>query len=177
MPSAFSHAIAAVAIGTVTVAGPTRARLWTLGAVCAVLPDLDVVHISLGIPYEHMLGHRGLSHSLFAAAILASVMTGLVRWRWPESATTARLWVLFCLTTASHGVLDAMTTGGLGVAFFAPFSETRYFLPWQPIVVSPISIRGFFSEWGVRVMWSELGWVWLPSAAIVLVGLARRHRS
>nr|HRC76832.1 rhodanese-like domain-containing protein [Kouleothrix sp.] len=32
-----------------------------------------------------------------------------------------------------HGVLDAMTDGGLGVAFFAPFSATRYFFPFRPI--------------------------------------------
>ena len=31
------------------------------------------------------------------------------------------------------------TTVGL-VAFFAPFSDARYFFPWRPILVSPISI-------------------------------------
>jgi inner membrane protein len=177
MPSVFSHAIAAVAIGSTTVGGPFRGRLWTLGVVCAVVPDLDVVHLAFGIPYAHLLGHRGLSHSLFAAAVLAGLMTVLVRRRWPASASAARLWMFFFLTTASHGVLDAMTSGGFGVAFFAPFSETRYFLPWRPIVVSPISILEFFSEWGVRVMWSELAWVWLPSAAIALAALTLRRRA
>jgi inner membrane protein len=177
MASVFSHAIAAVAIGTATVGGRFRVQLWTLGAVCSVVPDLDVVHFSLDIPYSHMFGHRGLTHSLFAAAVLACVMTGLVRRRWPASASAVRLWVLFFLTTASHGVLDAMTSGGFGVAFFAPFSATRYFLPWRPIVVSPISIFEFFSEWGVRVMWSELAWVWLPSAAVALAALTLRRRT
>jgi inner membrane protein len=177
MASAFSHAIAAAAIGMATVTGPLRVRLWVLGAVCAVVPDLDVVHRAFGIPYSHVLGHRGLSHSLLAAAALACLMTGLVRRRWPASASAPRLWVLFFLTTASHGVLDAMTTGGLGVAFFAPFSTARYFLPWRPIVVSPLSIPEFFSEWGMRVMWSELAWVWLPSAAVALAALALRRRA
>jgi hypothetical protein len=36
------------------------------------------------------------------------------------------------LATASHGVLDATTNGGLGVAFFSPFDNRRYFLPWRP---------------------------------------------
>ena len=27
--------------------------------------------------------------------------------------------------------------GGLGVAFFSPFSNARYFLPWRPIRVAP----------------------------------------
>ena len=59
----------------------------------------------------------------------------------------------------------------------APFSETRYFLRWRPIVVSPISIYGFIGRRGLRVMWSELGWVWLPAALIFLAGLALRRDS
>jgi inner membrane protein len=89
----------------------------------------------------------------------------------PE-ASAARLWLFLFLATASHGVLDAMTNGGLGVAFFAPFSDARYFFPWRPIVVSPISIRAFFGPRGLQVMWSEIGWIWAPSIVLFLVGLA-----
>jgi hypothetical protein len=39
----------------------------------------------------------------------------------------------FFVVTASHGALDAMTDGGLGIAFFAPFDNTRYFFPFRPI--------------------------------------------
>jgi inner membrane protein len=60
---------------------------------------------------------------------------------------------------ASHGLLDAMTTGGLGVAFFAPFSAERYFFPWRPILVSPIGIERFLSPRGAAVLMSELQWV------------------
>src|SRR5881409_1805167 len=179
MPSAFSHAIAAVAIGGVAVGGRSRAALWGLGALCAVAPDLDVVVSFLfGIPYRHMLGHRGLSHSLCVAVILASLVTAVVQRTVLRGPGAVRLWPFFFVATASHGLLDAMTSGGLGVAFFAPFSDTRYFLPWQPIVVSPLSIHGFFSRHGLVVMRSELGWVWLPAALVFLVGLAlpRRRR-
>jgi inner membrane protein len=51
---------------------------------------------------------------------------------------------------ASHGILDAMTNGGLGVALLSPLDTTRYFRPWRPIQVSPISLRRFFSDEGVR---------------------------
>ena len=63
-------------------------------------------------------------------------------------------------------MLDALTDGGLGVAFFAPFSARRYFLPWRPVAVSPIGM-GFFSERGLEVLGSEVVWVWLPSVALV----------
>ena len=63
-----------------------------------------------------------------------------------------------------------LTIWTLGAIFFAPFSDTRYFFPWRPIVVSPIGVGEFFGPRGLRVMWSELGWVWLPSAVVFLAG-------
>jgi len=177
MPSVFSHAVAAVAVGSALVGGPSRLTIWGLGAICAVVPDLDVVSFHFGLPYGHMLGHRGLSHSLLFAAGLASIAAVLLRRTRTAGQSLARLWLFLFLATASHGVLDAMTNGGLGVAFFAPFSDARYFFPWHPIVVSPISISEFFGPRGLRVIWSELGWIWAPSAVVFLVGLALRQRS
>jgi inner membrane protein len=74
-------------------------------------------------------------------------------------------------------VLDAMTDGGSGVAFWAPFDDERYFLPWRPIPVSPIG-RRFFTERGVAVLEGELLLVWLPAAifAAVCLGVRRRGR-
>jgi inner membrane protein len=73
------------------------------------------------------------------------------------------------VVTASHGVLDALTNGGLGVAFFAPFSNTRYFFPWTPIQVSPIGLRFFSSSSAWAVILSEIEWVWIPSALVIAV--------
>src|SRR5262249_6401189 len=145
MPSVFSHAIAAVAVGAVAVGGKSRAIVWGLGALCAVAPDLDVVtSFVFRIPYHHMLGHRGLSHSLLLAAVLGILIAAVAHRPLAESPGMAKLSVLFFIATASHGLLDSMTDGGLGVAFFAPFSDTRYFMPWRPIAVSPILLRVFF---------------------------------
>jgi inner membrane protein len=55
----------------------------------------------------------------------------------------------------SHGVLDAMTTGGLGAALMWPFTTARYFLPWRPIPVAPIGV-GMLSARGVYVVGVEL---------------------
>jgi inner membrane protein len=175
MPSVFSHAIAAVALGGAVVGAPARLTIWGLGAVCAVLPDVDVISFHLDLPFGHVLGHRGLSHSLIFAAGLASMVAVLLRPTRTPSPSVARLWVFFFLATASHGVLDAMTDGGLGVAFFAPFSDARYFFPWRPIVVSPISVVEFLGPRGLEVMWSEIGWIWAPSAAVFLVGITSRR--
>ena len=53
----------ALALGTVVLPPKTGARAWTLGVLCAMVPDLDVVAFPLGISYSDMLGHRGLTHS------------------------------------------------------------------------------------------------------------------
>lgn len=75
---------------------------------------------------------------------------------------------LFAVATASHGFLDAMTDGGLGVAFFAPFSNHRYFLPWRPIPVAPLSPEGLMNSRGLRVVRveAELFWTFTLGAAI-----------
>jgi inner membrane protein len=58
-----------------------------------------------------------------------------------------KLYVLVIFfSTISHGILDAITTGGRGVGFFIPFDNTRYFLPFKGIKVSPSSPGDILSE-------------------------------
>ena len=92
-------------------------------------------------------------------------------------ADRTRYWIYLFLATASHGILDAMTTGGGGIAFFAPFWNERYFFPWRPILVSPMSVRRFFSERGARVIVSEIQYVWIPALAFCSTVFAFRRRS
>ena len=73
-----------------------------------------------------------------------------------------------------------MTDGGLGVAFFAPFDDTRYFFPFRPIKVSPIGLS-FFSARGLDVIWSEFLLVCIPgtiiAAAVLSLHKLRRLRA
>jgi inner membrane protein len=169
MASAFSHAAAALALGTVILPRPWRWPLFVLGAGCAILPDADVVGFAIGIRYSHLVGHRGLSHSLAFAAVTATVATLALRRSWD-----ARVWLFLLVATASHGLLDALTDGGLGVAFFAPWIGSRYFFPWRPIVVSPILPAEFFEWRSLRVLASEALVVGVPSLVLVLAALFAR---
>jgi inner membrane protein len=117
---------------------------------------------------EHQFGHRGFSHSFFFACCVA--LLGACAHRLLDSSFGIAFGFLF-LATASHGILDAFTNGGLGIALFWPWSEERYFARYQVIEVSPISISSFLSAWGVRVFLSELRWVWLP-CGLLGIGLA-----
>ena len=176
MASAFTHAITGLALGTAFKTPRTPARFWVLGAVCAAIPDLDGIGYWLGVPYESTFGHRGFTHGLFFAAVLASLC--MLAFRDEKfRADRTRYWVYFFLATTSHGILDAMTTGGGGVAFFAPFWNERYFFPWRPILVSPMSVRRFFTERGARVIASEIQYVWIPAFIFCLSVLSLRRRS
>ena len=173
MASAFSHAFIAGAIGTFQPVLYRTSRFWFLSMFCSIIPDLDVIGFHAGVEYGDLFGHRGFTHSLVFAFMLAWVT---VRYGFPavpaQSAAWRGLFMHFFLVTSSHGVLDAMTDGGLGVAFFAPFDETRYFFPWRPVKVSPIGISSFFGLTGLLVLLSEAVFIWLPT--LVLVKGAKR---
>jgi len=139
-----------------------------------MVPDADVIAFRFGIPYAHMFGHRGFSHSIVFAALLATFTWLLLRGDDDAPVGGMRIWTIVFLSALSHGVLDAMTSGGLGVAFFSPFSNHRYFFDWRPIVVAPIGVSRFFSERGFAVFKSEFVYVWLPSLVLIGVSLLIR---
>jgi inner membrane protein len=168
MASAVSHALVALALGKVSQHKVMTWPVLLLGVLCSIVPDLDVIGFRYGIPYDDVWGHRGFTHSIFFAGLLSAGLVGL--WfRRQSRAVMAGIFFYLFLCTASHGVLDAMTDGGLGVAFFSPFDTTRYFFPVRPVVVSPIGIGGFFNEYGVRVLVSEVLWVWFPVGIAFMV--------
>ena len=129
-------------------ASAEQGKFISLGIFCSILPDADIISFQMSIPYDHLLGHRGFFHSLLFAVILGVLMTIIF---YPKELKTWKgsVFILyFTICTASHSLLDAMTSGALGVTFYSPWDNTRYFLPWRPIKVSPIGVANFFSEWG-----------------------------
>jgi inner membrane protein len=170
MPTAFTHGFVAVALGKAYTAEKRPFRFWALSVLCAVLPDADVIGFHFGIRYRDMLGHRGVSHSLLFALMLAAVVVLLAFRNIPRFSK--KWWALFAyffVVTSSHGLLDAMTTGGLGIGFFIPLDNTRYFLPWRPVAVSAIRLSKFFSPSSLHVIASELLWVWMPLLLLAAV--------
>lgn len=163
MASVFGHALVGGTLSKILDKKSSRV-LFVLAILSAILPDIDVISFKLGYSYEHWLGHRGFTHSIMFAVIWSGVLSVIFGRR------NKRLFlVILLLSTLSHAILDAMTNGGLGVGFFIPFENTRYFFGCRPIQVSPIGIERFFSEWGLRVIMSELIWIGLPCFAVLIV--------
>jgi len=167
MPTLISHALIGLA-GSASLPRPPR-RFWLLAGLCAVLPDLDVAGFHLGIPYAHPLGHRGFFHSL-SFALLVGLTMGFLFLRRRQAKPT--IWLgyglLLALVTASHGIADACTNGGLGVALFSPFDQQRYFFASTPIAVSPLQPKYFLTGRMATVLLSEMLYIWLPLCGIVV---------
>lgn len=169
MPTIFSHAaVGFVAAKVAAEATAPNNRIMIASMVLAALPDADGLFFDV-IPYGDPLGHRGFTHSLFFAALIGLTTALLLsKSSWAPEHSFRFLAALFALVIASHGFLDAMTNGGLGIAFFAPFSNHRYFLPWRPIPVAPMSANGLLNPRGFHVIRTEaaLFWVFALGAAI-----------
>ena len=173
MPTVITHAVVPLLLGSASGRRAIPGRLLVLCGVAAMLPDLDALSFHLGIPYGSPFGHRGATHSLTAAIIIGLLSMSLARW---PGTTRFRVFAAVSLSFASHPLLDACTDGGKGVALLWPFSNHRYFAPFAPIEVSPISMARFFSARGLEVMTSEMTWVWLPTAIVALLILWIRRR-
>jgi inner membrane protein len=164
MPSVFTHATIPLALWCASERGRVSPRLLGAGVVAAMLPDADVLAFALHIPYADAFGHRGASHSLLFAALLGFLALLGAR-ALNAGRVQAAAFVFIC--ALSHPLLDALTSGGLGVALWWPWSDTRLFAPWRPIRVSPFA-NNFFSARGLQTVLSELRWVWLPLGLAVV---------
>jgi inner membrane protein len=175
MPTVLTHPVVALALRPCLCPRPNAALL-TAGIFCSVLPDVDTLGRHLGIA-ALALAHRGPTHSLAFAVVVALLVAWLGRAAWREVPfATAAAFLVACL--ASHGLLDMATDGGPGIALLWPMSDARMFLPWRPIEVSPLDAGRFFGPRGLEVLLSELRWVWLPGLMVAAGGAwLRRDRA
>ena len=173
MPTIIAHAAVPLAVGLGLGPKAIPRRLLVTGVVASMLPDLDVLAFPLGIAYSDPFSHRGFSHSLFVAMVIAasaSLFSGRL------GASRFIVFAFMLISTASHGLLDMLTNGGLGVAYFWPLTDRRFFFDARVIQVSPIGYS-FFSAGGLGALASELIWVWLPASVVLVVLLLLRRRS
>lgn len=172
MPTVLSHPVVALALA------PWLRLTWPLflaGALCTVLPDADTLGRHLGIDALE-IAHRGPTHSLAFAAVVALGVAWLCRAAWREVPWGKAAAFLF-VCTASHALLDMATDGGPGIALLWPLSDAQLFLPWRLIEVSPLDAGRFFGPRGLEVLGSELRWVWLPGLAVAALGWWRSRRA
>ena len=171
MASIFGHSVVGYTL-TKIIDNKNTKWLLLVAIFSTILPDFDVIGFKLGIPYSHPLGHRGFTHSILFALLWALLLTFTL------GKKSKKLWfIVIFLSTVSHGILDAMTTGGRGVGFFIPFDNERFFFPLQIIKVSPLGFESFFSKWGLQVIFSEFKFIVLPCFIIFGIRFLLRHKT
>ena len=151
-----THAVLVLALGAAIMRGRYGGFVVGVGAVCAVMPDVDLLAPIFGGTRAF---HRTLTHAIPFAGLLAVVAAG-AGWRHRRRAgDVLRIGIWIGLATISHAMLDMLTTYPMGIALWSPLSPSRYGLPWQPI----------------KSVSEEFVWVFLPS--VTLFVLAWRCRS
>jgi len=177
LPTTTTHAILAATAAKAFGEQDKTLRLWCVTIALSLLPDADTLGFLLGVPYGDSLGHRGFFHSpSFSLVLGIFCATAFFSHHRPLSRTWWKYVAFFFVVGASHGVLDAFTDGGFGVALLAPFSDARYFSPWRPIPVAPIGFGAAFSGWGGRVIGWEIVHLWVPAFAALAGFLIARRR-
>lgn len=164
MSSLFGHALAGLTLSAAFMEGKPPRRTWAFAMACAMAPDLDWFTGFLDLSHSHSLSHRGMSHSLAAAVLLAAaaMLTGF-----RPHLRSPRHWACMLSAAFSHGLLDACTFGGTGVAFLLPFSEARFVCVWQPIFVSPIPLSGKLLDWLLFSLGTEIVWIGIPALLVL----------
>lgn len=165
MASAFGHAIMGFTISKI---GKASSKLLVgIAIFSSIFPDADIILHNLGVGYSTPFGHRGFTHSIFFALVWAALMLLIFK--------KIRHWssyLVIFFSAISHGLVDAMTTGGKGVGFFIPFINERFFFPdtFRNIRVSPMSVERFFNnpDRALDILLSEFCWICIP-CIIVLV--------
>ena len=169
MPTPFAHVWAAVALSPLFKNKSGFIKMLLLGMFCTVIPDADVLAFDFGIPYEHLFGHRGITHSIFFSVLLGFLIVFIFYNKAFKNGQWWLLFLFFFLCTFSHTFFDAMTNGGEGVAMFAPFYNERIFLPFRPIKVAPFTLDALMTDRGWRVLLSEFKVVWIPCILMFVV--------
>src|SRR2546426_5888585 len=84
-------------------------RRWTTMAwwsALALLPDADVIGFSFGVRYADPWGHRGATHSIvFALLVATAIAAAAPKLKLPR----LRTWLLASVVLVSHGLLDTLT--------------------------------------------------------------------
>jgi len=156
-------------LGRRLVAVPERfeRRLLVASVALACFQDLDYATLAFEVRPNEMLGHRGLTHGLLVAAALALVVAfGAFRELRGTRAFSLVLAFLFA-AAASHGLLDALTGGDIGVALLAPFTNHRFASPFKLIASCPGGVDEMLGRWGLLTVANELLYVVFPLKLLV----------
>jgi inner membrane protein len=173
MASLFTHvAVPLVARRAIHVPQELARRLDVIAVLVSIWPDLDYATLPFEVRPNDLLGHRGLTHSLFIAIAVGLVASLL----FPKNERR-RIAPLLVIVALSHPIIDAMTAGDLGVALFWPITRARLSFPFALVATCPVGLDEWLGYWGLLTIANETLYIVLPLVlAIALVRFPERRR-
>lgn len=127
-----SHGLAGSVLSRAVSDRPgARAAFW-VGAIAAMVPDLDFLFFSSRLDY--LQDHRSWTHSFIVLPFLALALA-LAAKAFLRGARIPTLWLFAAVGLASHIVFDWITS--FGTMFWTPVSRTRYSLDWV-FILDPV---------------------------------------
>lgn len=168
MPTPISHFAVGFAVAAWAQQDVSTRRVRVAAAVCAALPDIDVLGSPLHVSQTSLFGHRAITHSV-TFALIAAVAVTHVLFRGDEWAQRRRrIGLILVLALLSHACLDALSTYSVGVEFLAPFSQERFRFAWTPLG---------HAHWGIgNQLAQEAVLILLPAVLVGWFGLKFRLR-
>lgn len=153
---------AAVANAAVGKKAGNRAVLW--GAIGGTIPDLDVFFKYTHSYVDSLALHRGFSHSILFALIVAPALGWIIAkmYKYKRGTTKQWVWAMF-LALVTHPLLDAFTTWG--TALFWPFTEKRVAISsifvLDPLYTAPFLICLVVSMFYRKKTTTRAIWNWI----------------
>ncbi|RMF88404.1 MAG: metal-dependent hydrolase, partial [Nitrospinota bacterium] len=93
-----------------------------LTTICSEFPDIDVF-FSNGNPLQHLQIHRGLTHSILGASLLALLLAGVTKRWFLKERRFSTLYLASLGGLGIHIFFDLVTS--YGTMLFYPFSKAR----------------------------------------------------
>jgi len=173
MASLFTHvAVPLIARRAVSVEEKLTRRLDVIAVLVSIWPDLDYATLPFEVRPNDLLGHRGLTHSIFVA-----IGVGLVASLLFPKAARRRIAALLVIVALSHPIIDALTAGDLGVALFWPFTRARLLFPFPLVATCPVGLDEWLGYWGLLTIANEALYLVLPlSLAVAYRRLPERRK-
>jgi inner membrane protein len=167
-----THGLLGLAVGALRPSDRDRVAVLVGCVLAAELPDLDYLWPADNSVLHSLRAHRGWTHSVLAAPLVALVSSGLTKLVFRRAALLSLFaWGLPAVLFA-HLLSDAWT--GWGTRLLLPFSDARVTLDWMmvvdPLFTLPLLVGAL---WGLRRR-TLVGRALLTGAAVSCLYLAAR---
>ncbi len=120
-----SHGFAGAILTRSAAERPAARAALVLGAMAAMVPDLDFLFFSNRLDY--LRDHRSWTHSFLVLPFLALGLA-LAAKAFARRAPLAMLWIFAAIGIVSHILFDWATS--FGIMFWTPVTRHRYALDW-----------------------------------------------